>query len=164
MATEGAALLDLVLVAGFLLNVWLVDRWGRMRLQIVGFAGMTLGLVVLAHGASVDAAGGHATPIIFAGFVLFNLLMNAGPNATTFILPAELFSTEVRASGHGFAAGAAKLGAALGILVLPLLRARIGVPNVLYALALVCLLGLAITVVFHVETKGRPLEELDPTD
>jgi MFS transporter, putative metabolite transport protein len=93
-----------------------------------------------------------------------NLLMNAGPNATTFILPAELFSTEVRASGHGFAAGAAKLGAALGIFVLPLLRAHIGVPNLLYVLALVCLAGLAITVVFHVETKGRSLEELDPTD
>ena len=163
MATEGAAFFDLFLIAGFLLNVWLVDRWGRMKLQVIGFAGMTLGLVLLAHGASIEGGGGHAAPMIFAGFILFNLLMNAGPNATTFILPAELFSTEVRASGHGFAAGAAKLGAALGIFVLPVLRAHIGVPNLLYVLALVCLSGLAITVVFHVETKGRSLEELDPT-
>jgi MFS family permease len=84
-----------------------------------------------------------------------NVLMNLGPNATTFILPAELFSTEVRASGHGFAAGAAKLGAALGIFLLPILKARIGLPNLLYVLALVCLSGLAITVIFHVETSGR---------
>jgi hypothetical protein len=61
-------------------------------------------------------------------------------------------------------AGAAKLGAALGIFVLPVLRAQIGVPNLLYVLALVCLAGLAITAVFHVETKGRSLEELDRTD
>ena len=94
----------------------------------------------------------------------FNVLMNVGPNATTFILPAELFSTEVRASGHGFAAGAAKLGAALGIFLLPVLRVRIGVPSLLYLLAVVCLLGLAITVIFHVETSGRSLEELDPTE
>jgi MFS transporter, putative metabolite transport protein len=87
--------------------------------------------------------------------------MNVGPNATTFILPAGLFSTEVRASGHGFAAGAAKLGAALGIF-LPVLRLRIGVPGLLYLFALLCLLGLAITVLFHVETSGRALEELDP--
>ena len=78
----------------------------------------------------------------------FNVLMNVGPNATTFILPAELFSTEVRASGHGFAAGAAKLGAALGIFLLPVLRVRIGVPSLLYLLALACLLGLAITALF----------------
>jgi hypothetical protein len=88
--------------------------------------------------------------------------MNVGPNATTFILPAELFSTEVRASGHGFAAGTAELGAALGIFLLPVLRVRIGVPGLLYLLAVVCLLGLAITVLFHVETSGRSLEELDP--
>lgn len=37
-------------------------------------------------------------------------------------------------------------------------------PNLLYLLALVCLLGLAITVLFHVETSGRSLEELDPIE
>jgi hypothetical protein len=41
---------------------------------------------------------------------------------------------------------------------------RIGVPNLLYLLALICLLGLAITVLFHVETNGRSLEELDPAE
>ena len=164
LATEGAAFLDVFLIVGFLLNVWLVDRWGRIKLQVIGFAGMALGLVILAHGATVEAAGGRAALTIFAGFVLFNVLMNAGPNATTFILPAELFSTEVRASGHGFAAGAAKLGAALGIFLLPVLRVQIGVPSLLYLLALVCLLGLAITVLFHVETNGRSLEELDPAE
>ena len=101
-----------------------------------------------------------ALPII----VMATCSANVGPNATTFILPAELFSTEVRASGHGFAAGAAKLGAALGIFLLPVLRVRIGVPGLLYLLAVVCLLGLAITVLFHVETSGRSLEELDPIE
>jgi hypothetical protein len=88
--------------------------------------------------------------------------MNVGSNATTFILPAELFSTAVRASGHGFAAGAAKLGAALGIFLLPVVRVRIGVPGLLYLLAVVCLLGLAITVLFHVETSGRSLGRARP--
>ena len=90
--------------------------------------------------------------------------MNVGSNATTFILPAELFSTAVRASGHGFAAGAAKLGAALGIFLLPVLRVRMGVANLLYLLALICLLGLPITVLFHVKTNGRSREELVPAE
>jgi hypothetical protein len=32
-----------------------------------------------------------------------------GPNATTYALPAEVFPSDIRAAGHGFAAGAAKL-------------------------------------------------------
>ena len=103
-----------------------------------------------------------ALPIIVMDMSPANVLMNVGPNATTFILPAELFSTEVRASGHGFAAGAAKLGAALGIFLLPVLRVWIGMPSLLYLLTVVCLLGLAITLLYHVETSGRSLEELDP--
>jgi len=163
-ATEGSAFLDLFLIVGFLLNVFLVERWGRIRLQVVGFAGMAVGLVILAYASHLDLTGHHSVPLIFAGFILFNLLMNAGPNATTFILPAELFSTEVRASGHGFAAGAAKFGAALGIFFLPILKAQLGVPLTLYLLAGICGLGLLITVIFHVETKGKSLEELNPAE
>jgi hypothetical protein len=35
--------------------------------------------------------------------------MNAGPNATTYALPAEIFPCELKATGSGFAAGMAKL-------------------------------------------------------
>lgn len=160
--TEGAAFLDLFLIVGFLLNILLVDKWGRINLQVLGFAGMTLGLLLLGYASARDLAGHSMVPLIFVGFILFNVLMNMGPNATTFILPAELFSTDVRASGHGFAAGAAKFGAALGIFFLPILKEQWGVPGMLYMLAGACLLGLIITIVFRIETRGRSLEELDP--
>ena len=45
------------------------------------------------------------------------VLMNAGPNATTYILPVELYPTKLRATGHGFAAAAGKLGAKAGHLL-----------------------------------------------
>ena len=70
----------------------------------------------------VALAGGGAAahvPFVFAGFILFNLAMNAGPNATTFTLAPELFPTGIRASASGFAAATAKVGATLGIFVLP---------------------------------------------
>ena len=161
-ATQGAAFLDLFLIVGFLLNVWLVDKWGRINLQILGFAGMTVGLLALGYAAGLEAAGTQVTALVFFGFILFNILMNMGPNATTFILPAELFSTRVRASGHGFASACAKLGAAIGIFFLPLVRSAFGTANLLYGLAGVTLAGLLITVFFRVETRGRSLEEIDP--
>ena len=73
-------------------------------MQVAGFVGMTIGMLILL--TPQLAAGGAAAhvPIVFIGFILFNLAMNAGPNATTFGLAPELFTTGIRASAGGFAA------------------------------------------------------------
>src|SRR5260370_37993181 len=113
-SSEGTALLDLFLLAGFALNIWLVERWGRIRLQALGFMGMAIGLLLLS--LSALQSGEHMRlALVLCGFAIFNLMVNAGPNPTTYLLPAELFPTELRASGHGLAAAAGKLGAVVGI-------------------------------------------------
>jgi MFS family permease len=160
LAIEQAAFLDLFLVLGFVINILLVDKWGRIKLQVLGFAGMALGLVVLATAELLPQAGSMHIPMVLVGFTIFNLLMNMGPNATTFVLPAELFPTEVRASGHGFSAASAKVGAAVGSFFLPILKSSWGVSETILIMAFVSLLGLIITVVYRIETKGQALEEL----
>ena len=144
---EGTAAIDLFLLIGFLVGLWAVPRFGRIHMQVVGFAGMTLGMLILA--AAVLAGGGAAAhiPIVFAGFILFNLAMNAGPNATTFSLAPELFPTSVRASASGFAAATAKIGATLGIFVLPQVKEHWGVAAVLIMMAVVSALGAVVTVI-----------------
>ncbi len=121
---------------------------------------MALGLLVLATAELLPQAGSIYVPMVLVGFTIFNLLMNMGPNATTFVLPAELFPTEVRASGHGFSAGSAKVGAAVGSFFLPILKSSWGVPVTILIMALVSLLGLIITMAYRVETKGQALEDL----
>lgn len=59
-STEGTAFLDVFLVVGFVLAIVLVDRVGRIRLQLVGFAVMTIALCLL---AVADQLPGAATPI-----------------------------------------------------------------------------------------------------
>jgi nitrate/nitrite transporter NarK len=91
---------------------------------------------------------------VFEGFGLFNLLMNAGPNSATFTLAPLLFPTQLRAIASGFAAGAAKIGATLGVFVLPILKGKFGVPAVLAMMVVVSLLGLAVTLIFgHEDTE-----------
>ena len=87
-------------------------------------------------------------PLVFAGFIVFNLLMNARPNATTFTLAPLLFPTQLRATASGFAASVAKIGATPGVFVLPILKGKFGVPAVLGMMAIVSILGLAITLIF----------------
>ena len=79
---------------------------------------------------------------------MFNLLMNAGPNSTTFTLAPILFPTQLRATASGFAAGVAKIGATLGVFVLAILKNKFGVSAVLGMMAAVSLLGLTVTLIF----------------
>ena len=98
--------------------------------------------------------------IVIAGFALFNTFMNLGPNATTYALPAEVFPSEVRAAGHGFAAGCAKLGAALGVFLFPILLTDIGTSALLLIIAGGCALAFVVTAVFAIEPRGRSLNEV----
>jgi MFS transporter, putative metabolite transport protein len=150
--TRGTAAIDLFLFFGFLLGIWAVPRFGRIRLQAIGFAGMTLGMLILMSAVHLSNSGLHIA-LVFTGFILFNLLMNAGPNATTFTLAPILFPTHLRGTASGFAAGFAKIGATLGVFVLPILKGKFGVPAVLGMVAAVTILGLVITVVFGGEDK-----------
>jgi hypothetical protein len=91
--------------------------------------------------------------------------MNAGPNATTFALAPELFPTSIRASAGGFAAAAAKVGATLGIFVLPQVKAHGGVAAVLLMMAIVSGLGAAVTAILAREVgeipEGRSIDEAE---
>src|SRR5215471_9642358 len=162
---KGSAAIDLFLLFGFLVGLWAVPRFGRIHMQVIGFVGMTLGMLIL---VSAELAGGGAAAhvwLVFAGFILFNLAMNAGPNATTFALAPELFPTSIRASAGGFAAASAKVGATLGVFVLPQVKAYGGVTAVLIMMAIVSVLGAAVTAMLAREAgeipEGRSLDETE---
>ena len=156
----GSAFLDIFLLAGFLLNIMYVDKVGRIKLQIYGFIGMTLGMLLILMAWFT----GSNIFLVFAGFIIFNLLLNMGPNATTFILPVELFPTRVRGSAHGMASAVAKCGAAAGIFLIPIVQEVAGIAGVLAVVGLVCIAGLVFTVLFRIETSGQSLDEIDPVN
>jgi hypothetical protein len=147
---KGSAIIDLFLLIGFLLGVWMVPRFGRIRMQSIGFSGMAAGMLVLLTAVGLTNSSLHI-PLVFTGFILFNLLMNAGPNSTTFTLAPILFPTELRGTASGFAAGVAKLGATLGVFLLPILKQKFGVQSVLGIVSAISLLGLIVTLVLRRE-------------
>lgn len=152
-STKGSAIVDLFLIMGFLIAVILVDKVGRIPLQIIGFIGMAIGLSLLAFSGDPNQILEPNFILVFVGFLVFNLLMNAGPNSTTFLLSGEVFPTAIRASGAGLAAAIAKSGAILGTFLLPLLKDNLGVDNLLFILAGCCLLGAILTYLLKVETS-----------
>lgn len=88
---------------------------------------------------------------------------NFGPNATTFIVPAEVFPTRVRAFGHGISAAAGKVGAILSALLFNYLSGPklIGLANVLWIFFGCNILGAIITYFMIPETKQKDADVTD---
>ncbi len=156
IATQQAAFTDVFLIVGFAINILLVERTGRIRLQLVGFLGMFASLAVLAY-------TGKAGPewLILLAFIAFNTMMNAGPNATTYLLPAEVYPTLLRATGHGIAAASGKVGAVIGTFFLPLATVWFGLSPSLAVIAVLTLVGAVVTWFFRIETRGTSLDGND---
>lgn len=159
-SAKGAAFVDIFLIIGFIMAIILIEKVGRIKLQIVGFLGMAVGLLILAASDAIDDGSVIDIGLVFLGFFVFNLMMNAGPNSTTFLLSGEVFPTSIRASGAGFAAAVAKAGAVLGAFALPILQKDFGTPILLVLLALICILAAVMTYFFKVETTGRSLQSV----
>lgn len=159
VAVQGSGAVDSFLLIGFITSVCLVDRVGRIPLQIFGFIGCALGLAIAALSYGVVPAE-HELKIvlIFGGFMLFNFMTNLGPNAMTYVLAGEVFPVEIRGAGAGFAASFAKIGAVCTALCFPVLRQSLGTENLLYLLALASLVGALVTYLCRIETRGKNLE------
>jgi MFS family permease len=147
VVAKGSSAIDLFLFFGFIVGIWAVPKFGRIRMQVIGFAGMACGMILLMIAVYLSNSSLHI-PLVFTGFIVFNLLMNTGPNSTTFTLAPILFPTQLRATASGFAASVAKIGATVGVFVLPILKGKFGVPAVLGIMAAVSLLGVTATVIF----------------
>ncbi len=159
LAARGAAMIDVLLIAGIVAAILLVDRVGRIRLQMLGFVGCAAGLLIAA--LSMQMEGTAQLVLVFAGFMLFNFMTNLGPNATTYLLAGEVFPTAIRGRGAGLAASVGKIGAVLTAFLFPILLKDIGVGALLCILMATSLLGAWITAHYAIETTGVNLETLE---
>jgi len=159
LAAKGAAFLDILLIVGIVCAVILADKLGRMKLQVFGFFGCAVGLLLAAFSTHLAPGTGQIV-LIFAGFMIFNFMTNLGPNAMTYLIAGEVFPTKIRGSGAGFAASFAKIGAVATAFLFPILLSEIGTAVLLYALVGTSILGAIVTWRFGIETMGVNLENI----
>jgi putative MFS transporter len=139
----------------------IIDRAGRRRTLIVCFWVATITL------ALIGAWSGAPGIIVVICFALFSLFA-AGAGMLCGVYPAEIFPSQLRAQGTGFAAAFSRIGAAGGTFLLPIGVAHWGVgPSVLIG-AVISAIGLAVTYMWAPETaninltRTSAVEELPP--
>jgi MFS transporter, PHS family, inorganic phosphate transporter len=153
------ALFVVFAVPGYFLAIRRMDRIGHRRLQFLGFAVMAVAFIAL-------GAIGPLTSVLGAFIAVFGIsyfFIEFGPNTTTFVLPSEVFPTQVRTTGHGTAAGFGKLGAFIGVFLVPLLQNSIGLRGMLFVAGAASVVGFLVTRLIP-EPAGRSLEEVSGED
>ncbi|KAK9270441.1 hypothetical protein L1049_026020 [Liquidambar formosana] len=155
-------------IPGYWATVYFIDRVGRVKIQIMGFFFMAMGL--LAIGIPYDK---YWVNNLNVGFMfLYGLTFffsNFGPNTTTFIVPAELFPARFRSTCHGISAAAGKVGAIIGSVGFLWATHKMIIPkgsnDSFVGVSwwdLHC--GMMVTYFFTRETMGRSLEENENED
>lgn len=144
-------------VPGYFVTIALIERLGRKWIQIQGFLVCALLFGILAGDYTHLPTAGK-----FVCFALAQFFFNFGPNATTFIIPAEVFPSRVRGFAHGMSAAIGKLGAILSALLFNYLSSNvIGLPNVLWIFFACNVLGAISTFFLLPETRGRDADVID---
>jgi MFS family permease len=126
-------------VLGACSAIFVIAKMNPFKLQKIGFIVSFFGLLILSF--NNIPSNGFLTLMVFSGFIFFNFFVNFGSGITTYLLPAELYPTEIKATGHGVAASCGKMGSALGSLCLPILQFYFGIYFTVGVLAMALLIG-----------------------
>jgi len=145
-------------VPGYVLAIARLDKIGHRRLQLLGFAMMSLCFLII---AAIPGMTTVVVPFLLVYGVSY-FFTEFGPNMTTFVMPSELYPVDMRATGHGISAGIGKLGAFIGVFLFPLLNDWFGLRGTLLLTAVMAAAGFALTLVLP-EPAGRSLEDMPRT-
>ncbi|XP_015940767.1 low affinity inorganic phosphate transporter 1-like [Arachis duranensis] len=145
-------------VPGYWFTVALIDRVGRFAIQLMGFFFMTVFMFALAIPYHHWTLKGNQIGFVVMYSLTF-FFANFGPNATTFVVPAEIFPARLRSTCHGISAAAGKAGAMVGAFGFIYAEKGIGVRNTLIILGVVNVCGFFFTFLVP-ESKGKSLEEM----
>jgi putative MFS transporter len=148
----GGVGLSAVALAGSVATVLLIDKVGRRVLTVPPQWIITVILAIL--GLWADAPG-----VAVLGLFLAFSFFNAGCGTLTCIYPSEVFPTEIRAIGTGFAAAFSRIGAGLGTFLMPWSMSNLGPSATILIAAGIAAIGAAVSQWLAPETKGKSLSE-----
>jgi MFS transporter, putative metabolite transport protein len=138
--------------AAVVITVLLIDKVGRRALTVPP---QWLCTVVL---AIIGLWAGAPPVVVLVLFLVFSFF-NAMYTTLTGVYPGEVFPTEIRGIGTGFAAAVSRIGAGLGTFLLPWSMTNLGSGPTMLIAAAVAFVGAALSQWLAPETKGKSLSE-----
>jgi MFS transporter, SP family, arabinose:H+ symporter len=161
--SRGTALFSLFLVgltnAAFtLIAFWVIDRYGRRPLYVVGSLGMAASLGMLIVFAVTDQFFGPRVLLFILAYIAC-FAACIGPVFWTLV--AEIFPNRLRGTGMVVPVLTQWVANAVVVLLFPWAFSQIGKAATFAFLLAVCVLQAVFTWYFVPETKGKTLEEIE---
>jgi len=157
---EVTAIMTAVNVAATYLGFRWIDKFGRRKLAMGGYAGMIVFALVAALGLVVVPAGNWRLAVIMIGLDFFIASFAIGVGGTGWTLQGEVFPTAVRGQAAAIAATVDWLANFFLIEVFPVWQNAISLAGVLVCFAALATAAIGFVYWFLPETKGLPVEEI----
>jgi MFS transporter, putative metabolite:H+ symporter len=136
-----------------LFMMYALDNFGRKITSVCAFVAAGLMAIVFANAAS-------DTQLLIAGFIMIFFIQVAGNSMQIFA--SEVFPTNARASGFGWAAGVGRLATAFIVPTILWIQRGWGLTAVFVFLAVVLLIAAVSVTQLGPEAKRKGLDELAP--
>jgi len=131
--------------------MYALDNWGRKITSVLAFIGAGIMMVVFANAAT-------GTQLMVAGFVMVFFVQVAGNSMQIFA--SEVFPTNARASGFGWAAGVGRLATAFIMPTILWVQSGYGLMTVFVALAILMVIAAGAVTQLGPEARQKGLDEI----
>ena len=140
-----------------LVALYVIERWGRRTLILIGAGG--LGLIYLTLGTCyyMQVTGVMMVALVVAAISVY--AMTLGP--VTWTLLAEIFPNRIRGVAMGVCTFALWVGCCTLTFSFPSMNASLGSSGTFWAYSLICVSAFVYLWRNCPETKGKSLEELE---
>ena len=146
-------------VIATLFSVWLLDRVGRRPLLLVGMAGMTLSLIVLATTFWLDIPSESLLSVISLMLYVATFAIGIGPVA--WLIISEIYPHQIRGRAMSLAIFANWVSNYIVSLTFLTLIEKITSAGAFFLYAAVCGFALYFVYRFVPETKGKTLKQIE---
>jgi hypothetical protein len=156
--------LNTIGIVGTIISAHIVDRLGRRSCLMLGSFGLfAVNLIAASLYEASRSQPQNATkfaPAAVTMLFLFNLIYASTWGTVAFLIPTEIWSSDMRAQGNGFGITGWAIGVGMTVLVNPIMFGKL--ENRTYFLfASLNLLWIPVVYLFCPETAGRSLESIE---
>lgn len=156
LATIGIGLVNFLVT---ILAIFYIDKIGRRKLLLLGFAGTCLILFILCFFSLQQASFLPYVSVCCLTVYIFSFAISIGP--VPHVAMAEIFPLYVRGAGMGLSSMSNWGFNTLVIFSFPLLNAWVGMEYTFSIYALICFFGFMYTWFYMPETKNLSLEDIE---
>lgn len=151
-----------VFVLATIVTLIFVDKFNRKTLFMSGSIGMGLCLLLVGIIYPYTNDGDMwAISLVFIFICVYVIFYAYSWAAVTWIVVGELFPSEARGMATGIASMVNWLGNIVVALFFPVLMQSIGLSNIFFMFAGICVIGFLFSKYVLYETKGKTLEEIE---